>query len=82
MRVLGGMILFSTVLNMVLAVQDVSVWGHDVYSQWYFDWSPIFIFVGLLMVLASFWQDPRIVLVVAGILAILWYVFIVLGRSL
>ena len=73
MRVVGGIILLSTLVNALVWLR--TEWG----SEWFFDWSPIFMFVGLLMVVASVWQDPRIVLVVAGVVAILWYIFIVLG---
>lgn len=76
MRVVGGMLLLSTLVNALIFLR--TEWG----SGWYFEWSPIFLFVGLLMVMGSLWTDPKIVIFVTGIVAILWYVFIVLGWSM
>ena len=79
MRVLGGMIMVSTVVNALLFLRKVEVWDHQFYSDWYFAWSPIFIFIGVLLITGSLWNDPRIVVVFAGIVAVLWYVYIVMG---
>lgn len=79
MRVIGGMILLSTIFNALLYLQQVSIWGQDLYSSWYFAWSALFLFVGVLLVVASLWQDPRIVVVVSCLIALLWHVYIVLG---
>jgi hypothetical protein len=79
MRVLGGFIIFSSIVNALLYLQRVEVWGHAFYHEWYFAWSAVFIFIGVLLLLSSVWNDPRIVVVLAGIVALLWYVYIVMG---
>ena len=79
MRIVGRMLLLTTLINTLLFFQNVMVWDHAIYSQWYFDWSWIFIFFGILLLLGSLWTDPRIVLVVSGIIAVLWYVYIIRG---
>ena len=79
MRIIGGVILLSTIINTLLYLRRVEVWGHALYSEWYFVWSAIFIFIGVLLVIGSLWNDPRIVIVFAGIVAILWYVYIIKG---
>ena len=75
MRVFAGLILLSVLVNTILFTR--TDWG----SQWLWDWSPIILFVGILLLTGSLWQDPRIVIFVSGVIAILWYVFIVLGWS-
>lgn len=79
MRIIGGTIFMTTLINTLLYFQQVMLWDHPLYSEWYFVWSPLFIFFGILLVLGSLWTDPRIVLVLSGIIAILWYVYIVRG---
>ena len=73
---IGSIIIWSTIINTVII-------GYTDYgSQWYFDWSYIFIFVGVLLCLSSMWQDPRIVFVISGIVTLLWYLFIIQGYTL
>ena len=79
MRVIGGMVLLSAIINALLYLRRVEVWDHAFYHEWYFTWSPVFVFVGLLLVTGSLWNDPRIVVVFSGIVAVLWYVYIVMG---
>ena len=82
MGVIGAMLLFSTLVNALLHQSEVTVWGHKAYSEWYFAWSALFLFFALTLILMSLhWTDPRVVFVLSGILAVLWYVFIVLGWS-
>ena len=76
MRVFGGMIILSTLINTVLYLST------NYGNQWYYDWSPIFVFVGVLLIVSSLWTDARITVVVAGVIAILWYAFIILGWTM
>ena len=75
MRVVGGLVLTSVIVNALIVMG--TNWG----SQWYFDWSPIFLYFGLTLVVSSLWHDPKLVLVFCGVLSVLWWVFIVLGWS-
>ena len=79
MRILGGLIILTTLINTLLCIRHVMLWDHPLYNEWYFTWSPIFMFFGILLLLGSLWTDPRVVIVLAGVVAILWYVYIVRG---
>ena len=75
MRVFGGIILLSVLVNAVLVAR--TDWG----NTWLWEWSALILFMGLLLVLGSLWQDPRLVIFVCGVAAVLWYVFIFLEWS-
>lgn len=70
MFTLGAIILWSAIINALL-IAYVG-WG----SQWYFDYSPAFIFIGVLLATA-FISDHKVALIIAAVAAMLWWYYIV-----
>lgn len=66
----GSIIVWTTVVNALLLAYVG--WGH----QWFFDWSPLFMFVGVLLITA-FISDHKVAFIVSGAAALLWWYYIV-----
>ena len=70
MFTLGAILLWSAIVNaLILAYVG---WG----SYWYFEWSPLFIFLGVLLITA-FISDHKVALVVSAVVALAWWYYIV-----
>ena len=70
MFLLGQILLWSTVVNaMLLAYVGLG-------SQWFFDWSPLFIFLAVLL-MTAFISDHKVAFIASVVVALLWWYYIV-----
>jgi len=67
---LGSVLIWSTVINALLLAYVG--WG----SQWYFDWSPLFVFLGVLL-LTAWISDHKVAFILSSVVALGWWYFIV-----
>ena len=66
----GQLIIWMTVVNALLLAYIG--WG----SQLMFDWSPLLMFIGVLL-LTAFISDHKVAFIISGIVALGWWYFIV-----